>query len=1449
MKTQIKNARTPSLPTAALIASLSILAAGPATAATDTWNGGATPDGNWTNPGNWNGITPVTNDLLVFSGNTQTVTTNNYTVGTPFNNVLFGGGAGAFTLKGNGLTLSSPTDAGSGQITGGSIVNSSANIELITVPLVLASGNHTISSSAGVLKLNGSVTHSNGAVVSFSGPVNVTGALSTNGTANGILGGWAISSVTGDWATLDASSNVVAFSGYVDVNGGGTIANNPAANVRIPVRSATAVSTSSGTTAMNSLLFGSSTASGGTQVVNVGAGNKVVLGQNGGIYNSTSIAGAGTYRQLTFGASAAQGGILTAGDGANAAQITLASPPAPSGSPTFLVINSSIQDNGSAPVTVTLAGAYATWDAVTNTYSGGTYILQGRCSQPNEGTFGYGPVHIVSGGQANPGRSTTLGVLITNDFFIEGSGTVENQGMGALRMFGSGGITIGSVTTGTKLTGKITLTGNASVCANGDATGGVGISGKITGPGGFALGSTTFVAGNNNGAGGVFTVGDVGGLGIPNDYAGDTSINGSANAASVTGNNVGATLKIFTATDNNIMPHGATGSFAGGKTGNLILNATAANGGGNSSIFDLNGSTQTINGLISTAANPSHDIVMSSVTGGALVLGDNNATATFAGSLQDGAGLSLTKIGSGTETLSGANTYTGNTVVKAGTLIITTSSGQGNYSVSNNAALGVTVATSGSTLTMSSLTFGTSSTALQLNTGTSGNPAAPIVNVSGALIMNGNVNLSLSGISLTAGGPFTVMTYAAGSRTGTGNFVLNNSPRVVASLNDDKINGIVSVTIISADAAVRWKGTASSNWDINNAGNVDWQTVPSGNPAYYIEAGSGNDNVLFDDTLAGTPNVNLAATLTPQSVTVSNTSASYVFSGSGKITGATGLTKVGTGSLTVANTGNNDFNGPIALNAGTLIISNSSTIANTLTGSGSLVKNGAGTLTLSGDGSGFNGLVAIGGGTLKVLNTLSLATAASIGISNGATLDIGINSVGLGTENITVSGTGIGGNGAIVNSSGYSGGAVSTSFQTLTMTGDTTIGGPGRLDFRSTDANGGSDATLNTGSQPYNLTKVSGSVLQLGSVQIDPALANINVQGGTLGIQGNMPSLGNPASTINVAGGATLQFLNMQTTVNKALSLQDGGIVNNNGGTTVFGGLVTLQGTGLFNIGGNSLTFSNVISGTGSVSKVTGTAPLYLTASNTYTGNTVIGAGSLNLSEPGDIRNSRSITIGAGATLDVTARNDGMLTILGGHSLAGSGTLNGSLTNLPASLLTVGTANNTATFAVNNNVFLAGTNIMKVVETNMTADLLAASSITFGGTLQINLLSGYFKTGENFQLFSGGFSGSFSNIIPATPGFNLSWDTNALATTGVLSVTGPGPNITPTNLVASFVGANLTLSWPMDHTGWQLQAQTNNLATGLSGNWVNVPGTGTTNQVTIPARTGSGSVFYRMMLQ
>jgi aryl-phospho-beta-D-glucosidase BglC (GH1 family) len=74
----------------------------------------------------------------------------------------------------------------------------------------------------------------------------------------------------------------------------------------------------------------------------------------------------------------------------------------------------------------------------------------------------------------------------------------------------------------------------------------------------------------------------------------------------------------------------------------------------------------------------------------------------------------------------------------------------------------------------------------------------------------------------------------------------------------------------------------------------------------------------------------------------------------------------------------------------------------------------------------------------------------------------------------------------------------------------------------------------------------------------------------------------------------------------------------------------------------------------------------------------------------------------------------------------------------------------------------------------------------------------------------------------------------------------------PTSSASVAVGVTnapgqLQFSWPADHTGWQLQAQTNILTAGLGTNWVNVASSMQTNQITVPLDSTNGSVFFRLV--
>jgi hypothetical protein len=57
----------------------------------------------------------------------------------------------------------------------------------------------------------------------------------------------------------------------------------------------------------------------------------------------------------------------------------------------------------------------------------------------------------------------------------------------------------------------------------------------------------------------------------------------------------------------------------------------------------------------------------------------------------------------------------------------------------------------------------------------------------------------------------------------------------------------------------------------------------------------------------------------------------------------------------------------------------------------------------------------------------------------------------------------------------------------------------------------------------------------------------------------------------------------------------------------------------------------------------------------------------------------------------------------------------------------------------------------------------------------------------------------------------------------------------------------LQFSWPPDHLGWRLEAQTNENNVGLSTNWITVGNSITTNQINIPVSATNGSVFFRLV--
>ncbi len=82
------------------------------------------------------------------------------------------------------------------------------------------------------------------------------------------------------------------------------------------------------------------------------------------------------------------------------------------------------------------------------------------------------------------------------------------------------------------------------------------------------------------------------------------------------------------------------------------------------------------------------------------------------------------------------------------------------------------------------------------------------------------------------------------------------------------------------------------------------------------------------------------------------------------------------------------------------------------------------------------------------------------------------------------------------------------------------------------------------------------------------------------------------------------------------------------------------------------------------------------------------------------------------------------------------------------------------------------------------------------------------------------------------------------------TVGGTGVNTNAVSITAVRSGTNLILSWPLDHTGWRLLSQTNNLANGISRNtndWGTVSGSASTNLVVVPIIRTNKAGFFRLI--
>ena len=237
------------------------------------------------------------------------------------------------------------------------------------------------------------------------------------------------------------------------------------------------------------------------------------------------------------------------------------------------------------------------------------------------------------------------------------------------------------------------------------------------------------------------------------------------------------------------------------------------------------------------------------------------------------------------------------------------------------------------------------------------------------------------------------------------------------------------------------------------------------------------------------------------------------------------------------------------------------------------------------------------------------------------------------------------------------------------------------------------------------------------------------------------------------------------------------------------------------------------------------------------------GSGTLTVLTMNDY--AGATTLNAGTLLVNGTLGNTVVTVNGGATLGGNGTILGPVTVASGGIFSPGAS--IGTLAISNTLVLAAgsTSVFEANLTTLAQDkAVGLSKVTYGGTLSL-VLSGRAPVASNtFKLFSAAsYAGAFTAFDPVAPGAGLVWNTNTLATDGTLRMT----SMTPCELNGQVAGNQLSLSWPSDNTGWHLQGQTNSAGVGLTANWADVPGSKTTNLVVMTINPTNGSVFYRLI--
>ena len=949
-----------------------------------------------------------------------------------------------------------------------------------------------------------------------------------------------------------------------------------------------------------------------------------------------------------------------------------------------------------------LNGSVITSSSNAGTITGGTGGSGGNGGDGGPTALGSGGGGGGGGGAGGDGVlvATANGSSLTNSGIITGGnggnggtggadGTTGYAGNGAA---GGGGIGV-ALGVGT-LTNSGTITGGLSYngATRGDA---VYFDANGSTPGStLVLEAGSSITGNVvvNFGGGILILGgstnssfDVSQIGGSAQYQGFTTFEKTGSSTwTLTNTNSGTTPWTITAGTLNVSSDAALGA----STGTLTLDGGTLQWG--------------------AAFNSARAITLGSSGG---TLDTNSFSSTLSGVISGTGG--LTKTGTGTLTLSGTNTYTGTTTINAGTI-----------NASADAALGASTGTltlNGGTLqwgaafnSARAITLGSGGGTLDTNSFSS--TLSGVISGTGGLTKTGTGTLTLSSSNTYSGGT----TVSAGTlQAEAANALSSSSAVTVASgatldLNNysqtiGSLAGAGSVTLGSAiltdggdNSSTSFSGVISGTGGLTKTGTG---TLTLSGPNTYTGAttiNAGTINASADAALGATSgglalnggtlqwgaafNSARAITLGSGGGTLDTNSFSSTLSG--VISGTTGLTKTGTGTLTLS--GTNTYSGGTAVSAGTLSISsngnlgsggtvalqNGTTLAFTAGGTyshaitvtgdptfdvasgqtvtqsgviadgstaGDVTKTGSGTLVLAGANT-YTGGTTVSAGTLQLSGSGTLGSTSSALAVDGGTLDLGGASQTVGS----LAGTG----GAIALGSG-----------TLTVNQSTDTTYAGAISGTGGLTKTGTGTLILDGVNTYTGgTTVAGGMLEVGDINTPSAriAGNVTVDSsgtlrghGTVGgsVTNDLGGIVAPGGTIGTLtlGGNYTQGSN--STLSIEVSPSAASKLEVAGSATLAGTLKLVYDPGVYSAKTYDIVHAGSISGT--FATVTGNTPSGFKQSLAYTATDVnLSLGSIVIAPTND---TVFTALGTAALLGGQATNGTILGHLAGFATTGGG--------------------------------------------------------------------------------------------------------------------------------------------------------------------------------------------------